>query len=114
MAKVLYDDFNRLPAAEAGFGPDQCGLDGAREKTADDVRVEGNDLWKQGNIQGAIDSYTRAIGMCSQGESDTASLLNRAMARLKLAPPGDAWHADSLSAIVAQHQASLIAECTEP
>jgi tetratricopeptide (TPR) repeat protein len=83
LAKVLYDDFNRLPAADFSH----LGLQGAKERSVEDMRRDGNTMLKEGRVQQAIDCYTRAIEMAKEGETDSLSLLNRALARLKLDPP---------------------------
>lgn len=90
---MLHEDFNRLPAADAnqaqgGAASSGMALEGAKDKTRDDVRKDGNELLKEGKIAAAVECYTRAIEMGKPGESDCASFLNRALARLKLAPPG--------------------------
>jgi len=83
LAKVLYDDFNRLPAADSL----NLGIQGAKERTVEDMRRDGNTMLKEGRVQQAIECYTRAIEMAKEGETDSLSLLNRALARLKLDPP---------------------------
>uniref|UniRef100_A0A7S1DV65 Uncharacterized protein n=1 Tax=Hemiselmis andersenii TaxID=464988 RepID=A0A7S1DV65_HEMAN len=120
LAKILFDDFNRLPAAPSPESPPQgeaaaggpggghglC-LEGAKEGglSVEDLRLEGNAQLQAGDFKLAEKTYTRAVKKSvdeagGEGEGEPACLLNRALARLKLTPANHQGALDDCNIVI--------------